>query len=723
MAILFGITLFLSAALLFLVQPMVAKMLLPALGGTPNVWITCMLFFQAGLLVGYAYAHAGCRWLGVRVHGCLHLTLLLAAFAFLPIDLTTTSAEGDPTSWLLGSLLLGVGLPYVMVSSSAPLLQKWFAVQSGSRDPYFLYAASNLGSFAGLLSYPFLVEPALRLHEQSSLWMWGYVVLALLVVVCGVPLMRLSRSADDSTAQVEQTSDPPTALTRLRWVLLALVPSSLMLSVTMHLTTDIAAVPLLWIVPIAIYLLSFVLVFARWSLIPHCLMLRSMPAAVIVLVFVLLSEATEPPELLIAIHVIGLFWLCMTCHGELARTRPAAVYLTEFYLWLAVGGALGGLFNAVVSPLLFNSVAEYPLMLVAACCLRPAAVNAVRWNDLLLPVGLGLLTVGLILVGQGLSLEPGPISLAAMFALPCLVAYTLLDRPIRFGLGVAAILMAANVYEGVHGRPEQRVRSFFGVHRVTQDRAGEFRLLIHGNTVHGQQKILGPPDERRRPLTYYHERSPIGQLLTAYRGDEKLKRVALVGLGAGALASYAEPGQKWTFFEIDPAVEKLARSHFTYLSESRGEIDVVIGDARVMLQKQPDRAFGLIVIDAFSSDAIPVHLLTREALTLYRRKLTKDGLLAFHISNRYLDLQPVLTALARDAKPPMTALYQEGYVTPDDKAQGCLPSQWMVLAGKRDDVSKLLASRRWEEPLRQTAVWTDDYSNVLSVLRARTAGD
>jgi spermidine synthase len=730
----FALTLFLSAGLVFLFQPMCAKMLLPSLGGVPAVWNTCMVFFQAGLLAGYAYAHAGPRLFGRPLHAPVHLGLMLLPFLVLPIALgqRTPPADASPVSWLLSTLVLSAGLPFFVVASSAPLLQSWFAAtaQPGARDPYFLYAASNLGSLAALFSYPFFVEPNLVLSQQSLWWTVGYGTLVLFTGACSLVLWK-SRNQHAIVVGDRNSFRSPSlpeergmnSVLRIRWVLLALIPSSLLLSVTSYLTTDIASIPLFWIIPLGLYLLTFILVFSnRFPRLPGFFR-GGLPLVVMLLVLALLSEATEPLILVFGLHLAGFFWIAMACHAELARTRPAVEHLTEYYLWLALGGVLGGMFNALLAPVIFNTVAEYPLMLVLACLLvgvrkRRSAGAPQRplplLLDLVLPVFLGFLTMALVLAGQYYELEPGPISVAGMFSAPVLICYTFIERPLRFGLGLGAILLASAFYSGIHGRILVRQRSFFGVLRVTDKE--DYRFLIHGNTVHGQQSL--DPKRQTEPLTYYHHGSPIGQIFRVFRGDSRLDHVALIGLGTGALASYSEKDQTWTFFEIDPAVVAIAQNPkwFTYLQQARGNIQVVIGDGRLGLAKSAD-SFGLIVVDAFNSDAIPIHLLTREALAIYRSRLQKGGILAFHISNRHLDLEPVLANLAKDAG--MACLVErDTHIIP----RGRWASDWMVLANTRADLKQLERTRRWD--LGQTedslAVWTDDFSNLLDVFRRRS---
>lgn len=751
-AALFSVALFVNSALLILVQPMVARMVLPLLGGTPSVWNACMMFFQALLLAGYAWAHAGAALLGARRQAMLHVLLLLVPIAMLPIALPAGwSQPGDvpPAAWLLGLLTLAVGLPFFVLSTAAPMLQGWLAATDhpAGRDPYFLYAASNAGSMLALLAYPFWIERVLPLSRQQLVWSAGYGVAAALTIACAAVLWMSPRREwrrpaaephpDQHDRPLEAT--PPDLRRRARWVLLAFVPSSLLLSVTLYLTTDLGAIPMLWVAPLALYLLSFTLVFARRRP-PQRVLSRGLPLVVLLLVLVLLSEATEPFAVLVVLHLCGLLWIGMFCHGALAEDRPGTGHLTEFYLWIAVGGVLGGLFNALVAPVIFSSVVEYPLVLVVAALARGtgqegrgtgtlrAAARAGRHGrarDVLWALGLGLLTAALVLGFQAAGLEPGPLSIAAMFAAPAVLCYTFLGRPLRFGLGLASLLLAGALYDGVHGQSEARMRSFFGVHRVTVDPTGSFRVLVHGNTVHGRQSL--DPARRREPLAYYHRTAPIGEVFRAMEGDPRLQRVGVVGLGAGALAAWAGPGQQWTFFEIDPAVIRLARDsgYFTYLADARAPVAIVRGDARMTLAAHRG-TFGLLILDAFSSDAIPLHLLTREALEVYRARLAPGGLLAVHVSNRYLDLQPVLAALAEQAVPPMAGIVRDDFfVTPEEEGEGKAPSIWVVLAESREALGPLASSPRWKRLAAPPGapLWSDERSNLLEAMGTSSSAD
>jgi hypothetical protein len=738
MLLLFAGTLFLSASLLFCVEPMVAKMLMPMLGGAPAVWITCMLFFQAALLAGYAYAHATTAWLGVRRQAMVHGLLLGTPLLVLPIHFAAARTHGlaessSPVVRLLDLLFVGVGLPFFVVSTTGPLLQKWFshAGHPHGRDPYFLYGSSNLGSMLALAAYPAVLEPALGLVDQSRLWRWGYVVFVVLVGVCAVAVLRSKGDAPVSaTPDVMDEAGreaPVTNSRRLEWVFLAFVPSSLLLGVTTYVTTDIAAIPLFWVLPLALYLSTFIFVFARKEIVPHALMVRLLPLAVTTAVITILMEAQKPGWLLIPAHLLTLFLAAMVCHGELARDRPHTKDLTEFYLWVSVGGVLGGIFNALIAPALFNRIVEYPLAMVLAClCRRVPRENPSKRErvlDLAIPAGIGALMAVLVTVGQSMKLEPGGRTFVIFLGLPLIANYGFLTRPIRFALGIGAAMLAGTLYGGVVGRTIHAERNFFGVVRVTRDASGKFVQIANGNAVHGRQSL--DPAERGVPLAYYHPTGPVGQVFEAFNAfpGASDRRVGVIGLGAGAMAGYAKPGQGWTFYEINPAVVRIATNpaYFTYLTDRfpGGEaLTIALGDARLCLHDAPDHFYGLFVIDAFSSDAIPVHLLTREAIALYLAKLEARGILAAHVSNLYLDLKPVFVTLARDAG---LVVYSRDDldVSPETiERTGKTPSQWLALARRDEDLGSLASDARWKKlDIPGTRLWTDEFSNLLSVYR------
>ncbi len=730
MLILFSLAMFFGATLLFIVEPMFGKMALPLLGGSPAVWNTCMVFYQGALLAGYLYAHLAPKWLGVRRQAAFHLGLLLLILFTLPIGIFhswTPPTTTDPVLWLMLLLLLSVGFPFFVVSTTAPLLQKWFTHtgHASAHDPYFLYGASNLGSLLALVAYPTLIEPWLRLHHQAWAWTGGYVLLLTLVSLCGMTLWRASGqaalAAGLGAAASASAVSPLTLSQRLWWVLLAFAPSSLLLGVTTFLSTDIASVPLLWIIPLFIYLLTFVLVFARKPLIPHRIMVFLEPFVIIPLAvhfFIQLKAAIWP---VLPFHLLAFFAIAMVCHGELMHSRPPADHLTEFYLWISVGGVLGGVFNALLAPILFNSVIEYPLIVVVACLLRPSLSPANqrshprRW-DLLLPL---LLAVLLALLGQVFQAAPAQLKLLALPLIACgagVICYSFRFRPWRLGLGLGVVILSGMWFIAQPERVLLRERNFFGISKVTEDDAGNYRTLTHGSTVHGAQSL--DPARRHEPLTYYHRNGPLGQIFAEYSGPKAKKAVAVIGLGTGSIACYGQAGQDLTFYEIDPAIEKIARDprYFTYLSDCPAHLKVILGDARLSLKSAPDASYDIIILDAFSSDAIPIHLVTREAISLYLAKLKPGGVLVFHISNRFLDLKVVLGNLAGDAGLVSRARFQQ-QLSQEELKNKQSASEWVVMALRPEDLGGLVPDRQWHPlPARPgEALWTDDFSNILSV--------
>ncbi len=729
--VIYTLAIFVSATLLFVVQPMFARMVLPLLGGSPAVWNTALVFYQAALLVGYGYAHLSTRLLGVRRQALLHMPLLLLPLLVLPMAIPagwTPPIDSSPIPWMLSLLAAVVGLPFVVVSSSSPLLQKWFAATGhrSAADPYFLYAASNLGSMLALLSYPLLLERTLRLREQSQLWSAGYLLLVGLVAACAVLLWRSPPSVGAAPATADAERLAPRRV--LRWILLAFVPSSLMTSVTTYISTDIAAIPLLWVVPLALYLLTFTLVFAARPPLPHRWMLRAMPLALLPLVFVLLSGLNQPILLIILLHLAAFFVVAMVCHGMLAQDRPPVQSLTAFYMWMSFGGMLGGLFNAIVAPLLFTSIAEYPLVLFVACLALPGllppgrAQPAQRLLDALLPATLAVAGVTLARLLPALGAVPLSLAQALGYALPLLAGllFALRGQTLRFALTVGALLLAGTLLGGRLGDSIYTERSFFGVHRVvlfTLADSGDYHGLVHGNTLHGTQSQ--DPARAREPLNYYYPSGPVGQAFEALGPRHAGRPVAVVGLGAGSLGCYARPGQPWTFYEIDPAVARIARDPalFTFLRDCAPDARIVLGDARLSLESAPDGGYGMIFLDAYSSDAPPLHLLTREALALYQRKLAPGGVLLFHLTNRHLDLEAVLGALAQDAGL-VALLGEERAIDPADSARAKAPSRWMAMARSAADLGPLAGDARWRSPQSPagTPVWTDDFSSLITVL-------
>jgi hypothetical protein len=731
--LLFAVTLFWSAALLFCVEPMIARMLLPLLGGAPAVWVTCMLFFQVALLLGYGYAHVLSLPIFARMNALVHSALLLLPLFVLPIVFDPKSteawpADANPTLPLLGLLALRVGLPFFVLSASGPLLQKWFSTlgHPSGKDPYFLYGASNLGSMLALIAYPALLEPRLGVLAQSRLWRFGYLGLVVLVFACAFPVLR-GRAAAQDPALPEADDETPRAKPRpWLWILLAFIPSSLMLGVTTYVTTDIAPVPLFWVIPLALYLLTFILVFSKKPVSPN-FAARALPFSVTLVALVMIAELGRAGWLLVLVHLGAFFLAAMVCHGALAGMRPPAARLTEFYLCMSVGGALGGIFNALVAPVIFRRLYEYPLVLVLACLARAAvgadAEKAIGGGanekrlDWLVPLGVGAFTA-LFIVGVR-SFGADPIGL--MFGPAFLFNYSTLHRPVRFALGILAIFLASSLHPGNAGRVLHAERGFFGVVVVSRHPNGRFNQIVHGDTVHGRQAI--DPAHRDEPLVYYSRSGPAGQILGEFNASPRTPEVGVIGLGAGSLAAYAQPGQKWTFYEIDPIVVRFAMDpqYFSFLHDAfpdGHDLQIVLGDGRVKLKSAPDASYGLLVLDAFSSDAIPMHLVTEQALALFLQKLAPRGLIALHVSNRFLNLYPVWGDLARNAG--LVALARRDMkVSPQEEEDGKLASEWIVMARDEEALGSLAKDERWirfngREGRR---IWTDDYSNLLGVFR------
>lgn len=660
--------------------------------------------------------------------------------------------EDYPIFAMVGLLGVAVGAPFFVLCTSSPLLQRWFAATGckGAKDPYFLYAASNAGSLLGLLGYPLLLEPRLTLAEQQWVFAGGFCVFVVLVFVCACTLLGRkavpeSRDPEYGNGHEPHTAAPVPAPTAhlpasriVRWVFLAALPSSLLLGVTTHVSTNLAPVPLLWAVPLSLYLVSFILVFARWPESLHRAVGRITPILLLFVVLSLLMDAVEPFFLIGALHLGAFFGVCLVCHGELARDRPPPVHLTAFYFWLSVGGVIGGLCNGLAAPVVFHRVGmvEYPLALILAALVRPRSEvtpgGPLRVRDVAFVVGLLAISLVLVVVvprfvGPRPALD-NPESLSArllrgslMFGLPAAAAFALVRRPARYALALAALFVAGAFDQGQRGDTLHMERNFFGVVRVSRSPDGKFIRLIHGTTIHGQQRTDEPG--RPRPLTYYYEWGPVGRLFQDLsQKPEQAKRVGVVGLGTGAVAHYAEPGQAWTFFEIDPAVARIAQNpdYFRFLSTCRADsCDIVLGDARRQLVKTADSRFDVIILDGFCSDSIPVHLLTREAFALYFQKLTPNGVLAVNVTNPHLDVAPLVARTAALFDPPLAIRYRKDSVTDTLKAEGKSASEWMILARTEQGLGPVAWDPYWDlvDSVPDGPVWRDDFANVMRVWR------
>ena len=765
---LFGFTFFLSAALLFWVQPMFSKMVLPLLGGVPAVWNTCLVFYQTTLLLGYAYAHLSATWLSLRRQILLHILLLGGCLPTLSFQMEySDSAQAFPVFWLLASFVGSIGSAFFALSATAPLLQSWSGrlKHSSSGNPYIFYAVSNAGSLLALLTYPLLVEPFWGLARQAQGWEAGFGILAFLILGCALILLRQG-TLIKSTRQLDIDGRPISRYPRWRWMALAFIPSSLLLGVTRHITTDIAAIPLFWVIPLALYLLTFIFVFAHRSPLKHEHMLMVQLFLTLPLLVLYLGGMRTSLWLDFPLHLTTFFVLTMVCHGELARSKPEPKALTEFYFWMSFGGCLGGLFTALLAPILLDSILEYPLMIALSCLIRPfqkgqRPLRNLRGLLLLSVAALFLFPIGLATQKRAPAILLGTASLLLFSSCGGAVLLNFLNTRRRMFWGLGSFLAGGLLLAGMQQDLLVQKRDFFGALRVVKSADAQYHLFYHGTTLHGAQHVS--PELRREPLTYFHRQGPLGQIFSLLeshsppgrsegwvaRSDEtsnaathpqplpggecvglaakrafKPRKIAVFGLGIGTIAAYAREGDAMTFYEIVPQVQVVAQDtrYFHYLSDSAGEIDMVLGDARISLMQAPDASYDLIIQDAFSSDTIPVHLLTEEAFELYARKLRENGLLIFNITNRHLDLEPVLARLFQNIG--FSGLIRsDTQVTPEEEEARKYPSRWVIAARKSAGLDFLRADSRWKALLSRPdmRLWTDDYSNILACLKWKTS--
>ncbi len=710
MLFIYAIAIFTSAALLFTVQPMVGKMMLPVMGGSPAIWNTCLVFFQAALLVGYAYAHLLAKIARKPAQVGIHIGLLVLAALTLPIhlpDQVIPPVDASPVWFLLKTLALTCGAPFAILSATAPLLQRWFAMtdHKDARDPYFLYAASNAGSLLSLLAYPLVLERSFGVVKQADGWAVGFAIFVVLTLLCGIVMVKrtavqASSTSPPSGADYHETPAPVRSVRwvdRAWWVALSAVPSSLLMGCTQYITTDVAAFPLFWVLPLAIYLVTFIIAFSprveRLGVWPIWTAGALVPLSLLGLVISGKAQTVIPVSQILSMHLCLLFGGALSCHLVMARKRPVASRLTEFFLLTSLGGVLGGSFNALLAPVIFNEIYEYQFAILAA----------------------GLL-VSLVLFER----RSPPVRLAGLAAVVGAIMFGLLMLHIKAS-------EASKDQRIVH-----QERSFFGVLRVLVSQSGRTRSLVHGTTNHGVQRL----DEQGRsiPTSYYHASGPVGEAMKALWLRPNFTRFAVVGLGTGAIAAYGRPEttlpdgtirprQQVDYYEIDPAVARIAQDNrfFTFLDGSAADVKVVLGDARQTLASAPDEGYSLIVLDAFSSDAIPTHLLTLEALDLYRGKLREDGILLIHISNRHLNLGLMLGRGARELG--MISLGRQH--TPDDTVakEGGLASTWVAIASNEGAFGSMF-DRSCMDPKtcwfpfdgEGGPLWTDDFADILSCM-------
>jgi hypothetical protein len=721
----FVTAIFASAALLFVVQPMFTKMVLPQLGGAAAVWSVAMVFFQTTLLAGYAYAHALTRFAPGRASILVHLAVMAIACLALPLHIATgwgrPPAQGEAL-WLLGLFALSIGLPFFALAANGPLLQAWFVRTDhpAAKDPYFLYAASNVGSFLALLSYPVAVEPLVRLGDQTLFWTVGFYVLILLIAACGVLLLRSPNRLPDMAASLDEAAAPRWRDIAI-WGALAAVPSGLLIAVTAHISTDVAAVPLLWVAPLALYLLTFVIAFQTRPIIPHRFVLGVQPFFILALVVAILAFPVTSTIGLIALHLLVLFASALMCHGELARRRPAPRHLTAFYMWISAGGMIGGMATGLAAPHLFSWVAEYPILIVLALLCRPGLALPRRGSgQILLFAGL-IVALPLSYVAKnydvGFSTQTYLVCVGVLLGLMA----KFWRAPLPFAALVAFLLFANGYFN--EAPTVYKVRNFFGVLNVNDTSDGKYHVLWHGTTAQGTQQVR---DDEGNPLTgrpemiaEFFKGAGIAQTLDAVH-----KRVAgpinfaVIGLGTGALACQVRAGDTLTYYEIDPDIARIARSPelFNYMSECAPDTKVVLGDARLRIADAPDASYDLIFVDAFIGAAIPIHLLTREAMALYFKKLKPNGIVAMHISNFNLELASVAAGIA-GANGATARLYDGGDVQPDPSLHHWVP-RVAAIARREEDFGELARSPFWpvRAPDPNQRVWTDDYSNIVGAI-------
>lgn len=718
----FTVTIFLSASLLFFVQPLFAKIVLPKIGGAPAVWTAAMLFFQTALIGGYLYAHLSSCYLRPRQQVVLHLALWAVALFFLPLGLPD-GWQLDPGAPVATQTLLlfaaGVGVPFGVLASNAPLIQTWYARTEGpsADDPYFLYGASNLGSLVALLGFPLVAEPLFGTRAIAWGWTFGFFALGGCLLLVG--LQATAAQPDPGDVRSSKTVRAPLSARQIgHWLILAFIPSSLMLAVTTQISTDIGALPLIWVLPLSLYLLTFVLTFTRRPLlgVGTWRLLALAGLAALFAVFLGFSPKQMRWDWA-AVLVAAFFAVALHAHRLLYQARPDETRLTAFYVTMAVGGALGGLFNSIIAPAAFDQLREGGLTaLLAALLLVPGwAMLRPRLAGAAVLTGAAVaVPVSLWVVWAGAVKWPLTLALPVLIAIPVGLVYR--RCPPAAALAAAAALVAGSAvipYPSVF-----RDRSFFGLHSV--DEAGGVRIYANGTTVHGAQRLDDLDAERPKPLFYYHPNAPMAQVLTSETG-RAARSVGVVGQGIGSLACYAQPGQDWAFYEIDPVVDRIARDPalFSFLSRCTPDAPTYLGDARVVLGRQPDRRFDILVIDAYSSDAVPVHLTTREAMELYFDRVTENGIVIFHISNNYYDIHK---PLARSASALGLAAWRRHYPGNRKADPTDTPSTVMVIARTAEDFGALADDPRWS-PIASDGgpVWTDDHANLLSILKSGKA--
>ena len=715
-------TLFASAFLLFVCQPMVGKMVLPYLGGAAAVWTTCVLFFQAMLLAGYVYAHLLGRASDVRKQIVTHAFVLLLPFWFLPMAFKGDSSESwsqHPSLWLLLRLLTSVGVPFFVVSTTSPLLQNWLSRTKdvAAHDPYFLYSASNAGSLLALIAYPFLLEPRVGLASQSRLWFGGYLGLLVLLALASVLVWRHT-GKQDTRDNMESISHIQVR-TRFYWVAAAFMPSALMLAVTNHITADLASMPFLWIVPLAIYFLTFILAFGRRFRISSECMSRVTPMTLLPL-FPIVAVGVSGPRgynwIFIGVHLVLLSCGALLCHTALSESRPEPRHLTEFYFWIALGGVFGGVFTAIIAPMIFKTVLEYPLLVALLPLFRLGKLERDNW---LIPLLFAAAVLSGWAVFRTTSVYAHPEAFAIAHIAAIFICFKFEQHTLRFALCFALLMMvySLTLRSSIEGASRVYVgRNFFGVKTVLDEPETHLRRLMHGDILHGVEST--DPARMGKPLSYFHPTGPVGDVIHVMHERAGSQHFSVIGLGSGSMAAYADSNHPVTFYEIDSSIEQIARRFFTFLKQCGANCNVVIGDGRLQLAQSADSSLDLLMLDAFSSDSIPTHLLSREAFQLYISKLAPGGVLLFHVSNRYLNVEQLVSALATDAG---LVAFSRSDQAGDLSKEGKVGSDHVVAARRIEDLGSIPGISGWKRVIRSESLrpWTDDYSNLLGLIRWR----
>jgi hypothetical protein len=699
----------LSAGLMFWIEPLFPKMMLPEMGGAATIWVTALMFYQAVLLLGYGYTFLLTRWAPTSTQAVLHLLVLAAAAVVLPPRLPRSPAILDamPVLHVLYDLTLGVGLPLLALAATAPLLQHCFSRTNhpARADPYFLYAASNVGSLTALVAYPVLIEPLLGNFAQIRLWSIGFLATAATIFAC------VALPTNHAVTAVVAPASGRAAERRWMWLLLAAVPSSLLSGTTMRITTEIAAGPLFWVIPLALYLLTFVLAFSRRRRLPMRWALLAQPVALAPVVIAAFGgEALIGDWPMVAAILLLFFLTAYICHVRLADGRPGPERTTEFYLIVALGGLAGGAFNALIAPNIFQDIAEYPLALVLAGALRPrefASRDGLRMRDLVIPGGVGLVAILAVLVS---SAEHFRLVVGLLGLIFCVGLIAMAAIPMRFAAGLAAVFLVGELSSRIDPALIHQERNFFGVVKVLHDRASDINLLVNGSIVHGEQ--ARDPLRRRELGAYYHEGGPYTEAMAALADQQKIASVAAVGLGAGTIACSGSPETRWTFYEINPAVVRVATDprYFSFLADCQPHARILLGDGRLLLASEQQK-FDVIVLDAFSSDAVPTHLMTLEAFSMYLDKLQANGMILANISNRFVNLDSVLSAIA-------TRLGLAAAWRFDGTTSGLArPSKWLVMARSARLIAPLADNAGWTmAPPNPAQPWTDDHADLAGLL-------